>query len=73
MKQYIDKIRSYYTKYIKNNLIKYNAWKTQLTMVINFTFSKDTDTKRLMHSKRDQRCLEESLKGCDSVLRIFKM
>ena len=36
-------------------MIKYNAWKNQLTMVINFKSSMDTDAKHLMHSKKDNR------------------
>ena len=53
IKQYLDKIRSYYTKYIKNNLIKYNLWKDQLTVVMDFKSSKYNDAKHLIHSKKD--------------------
>ena len=40
-----------YLKDIINNLKKSETWKIQLTIVINFIFSKYNDEERLMHSK----------------------
>ena len=42
-----------FLKDIKNNLKKSDTWKTELTITINFIFSKDTDEKRVMHSQSD--------------------
>ena len=36
-----------------NNLKKYELWKIQLTIAINFISSKDTDKVRVIRSKRD--------------------
>ena len=35
------------------NLQKYDTWKIQLTIAINFISSKDIDEDRVMRSKRD--------------------
>ena len=32
---------------------KSDTWKTQLTIAVNFVFSKDNDEERAMHSKSD--------------------
>ena len=40
-------------KDIINNLKKSDSWKIQLTIVINFMFSKDIDEEHAMHSKID--------------------
>ena len=40
-------------KDIINNLKKSNTWRIQLTIAINFIYSKDTDEERVMHSKSD--------------------
>ena len=40
-------------KDIINNLKKSDTWKIQLTIAINFVFSKDTDKELVMHSKSD--------------------
>ena len=40
-------------KNIINNLKKFDPWKTQLTIAINFIFFKDTDKERVIHSKSD--------------------
>ena len=37
------------------NLQKFYMWKLQLTIVINFIFSKDFDKECGMHSKRDNK------------------
>ena len=40
-------------KDIINNLKKFDTWKIQLTIAINFISSKDNDKERVMHSKND--------------------
>ena len=35
------------------NLQKYDTWKIQLTIAINFIFSKGVDEERVMHLKSD--------------------
>ena len=35
------------------NLQKYDKWNIQLTIAINFTFSKGVDEERVMHLKSD--------------------
>ena len=53
VKEYLDKIRPY-LKDIINDLKKSGTWKIQLTITINFIFSKDdNDEEHVMHSKRD--------------------
>ena len=50
--EYLYKIRPY-LKDIINDLKKFDTWKIQLTIAINFISSKDTDEERVMHSKSD--------------------
>ena len=38
---------------VKINFQKFDTWKNQLTMAINFISSKDVDEERVMHSKSD--------------------
>ena len=52
VKEYLNKIRPY-LKDIINNLKKSDMWKVQLTIAINFIFSKDNDEESVMHSKSD--------------------
>ena len=40
-------------KDIINNMKKSDTWRIQLTIAINFIFSKDTDEEHVMHSKSD--------------------
>ena len=42
-----------YLEDIKNNIKKYDTWKTQLTLSIKFMSSKDTDEELLIHSRND--------------------
>ena len=42
-----------YLKDIINNLKKLDTWKIQLTIAIDFIYSKDKDEERVMHSKSD--------------------
>ena len=48
----LNKIRKY-LKDIINALKKYDARKVQLTVAINFIFSKYNDEERAMHSQSD--------------------
>ena len=51
--EYLNKIRPY-LKDIINNFKKSDTWKIQLTIAINFIFSKDhNNQERLMHSESD--------------------
>ena len=50
LKNILNKIRQY-LKNIKNDVKKSDAWKIQLTIAINFMFSKDNDEEHVMHSK----------------------
>ena len=48
----LDKIKPYWRDVIIN-LQKSDTWKIQLTIAINFIFSKNVDEERVMHSKSD--------------------
>ena len=50
LKNILNKIRQY-LKNIENDVKKSDAWKIQLTIAINFMFSKDNDEEHVMHSK----------------------
>ena len=50
VEEYLNKVRKY-LKDIINNLKKSDTWKIQLTIAINFIFSKDDDEKQAMYSK----------------------
>ena len=53
--EYLDKIRPC-LRDITNDLKQSHTWKIQLTITINFVFSKDNnDEDRVMHSKSDNR------------------
>ena len=52
VKKYLNKIRSYLKDTI-NDLKKSDTWKIQLTIAINFSYSKDDDEESAMHSKSD--------------------
>ena len=47
---YLDEIKPY-LKDIINNLKNSDTWKIQLTIAINFICSKNTNEKRVIHSK----------------------
>ena len=49
-KEYLNKIASY-LKDIMNNLQTSDTWKIQLTVAINFIFSKDIDEERIIYLK----------------------
>ena len=49
-KEYLNKIASY-LKDIMNNLQTSDTWKIQLTVAINFIFSKDIDEERVIYLK----------------------
>ena len=48
--EYLDKIKPYLRDIIINPQ-KSDTWKIQLTVAINFIYSKDVDEERVMHSK----------------------
>ena len=50
--EYLSKFRPYLEDTIKN-LKKYEKWKSQLTIAINFSSSKNTDVECVMHAKND--------------------
>ena len=50
IKEYLNKIVSY-LKDIMNNLQISDTWKIQLTVAINFIFSKDIDEERVIYLK----------------------
>ena len=52
VKEYLQEIKPY-LKDIKNNFKKSDTLKIQLTIPINFIFSKNTDEERVIHSKSD--------------------
>ena len=54
IEEYLDKIRSYLRDIIID-LEESDTGKIQLTMAINFIFSRDIDEKRVMHSKSDNK------------------
>ena len=54
IKEYLDEIKPY-LKNIINNLNKSDTQKIQLTIAINFIFSKDTDEEHVMRLKRDNK------------------
>ena len=50
VEEHLNRIRPY-LKGIINNLKKYDTWKIQLTIAINFISSKDNGQNRVMHLK----------------------
>ena len=52
VEEYLNKIRPY-LKDIINNFQKFDTWKIQLTVAMNFISSIDNDEERLVHSKSD--------------------
>ena len=52
-KEYLNEIKRN-LKDIINNLKKFNAWKVQLIVAINFIFSKETNEEKVMYSDSDK-------------------
>ena len=50
VEEYLNKVRQY-LKDIINNLKKSDTWRIQLSIAINFVFSKDNDEKQGIYSK----------------------
>ena len=50
--EYLDKIKSYLRDIIDFQVS--DTWKTQITIEINFIFSKDAEENCVIHSKRDK-------------------
>ena len=52
IEDYFDQIKPYLYELIDDHKAQ-GKWKTQLTMTINFIFSKDSDETRIMHKYSD--------------------
>ena len=52
-KEYLNEIKRN-LKDIINNLKKFDAWKVQLIVAINFIFSKETKEEKVMYSDSDK-------------------
>ena len=52
IQEYLNKFKPY-LKDIIIHLQKFNTWKTELTITINFTFFKDTNEERTMYWRSD--------------------
>ena len=50
VEEYLNKVRQY-LKDIINNIKKSDTWRIQLSIAINFVFSKDNDEKQGIYSK----------------------
>ena len=62
-----------YLKDIKNSLKKFDTWKIQLAISINFIFSKDdTDEEHLMHSKSNKRQTMINDEADEVIKELFK-
>ena len=59
-------------KDIINYLKKSGIWKIQLTIAINFIYSKDNDEERKMHSKSDNIEIIVSDKADGVIEKLFK-
>ena len=55
-----------------NNLKKFDMWKIQLTITINFISSKDNDEKRVMHSKSDKTEIMINDKADEVIEELFE-
>ena len=53
LKEYLNEIKRN-LKDIINNLKKFDAWKVQLIVAINFIFSKETKEEKVMYSDSDK-------------------
>ena len=70
IKEYHDEINPYLKNII--NLNKCDKWKIQLTMAINFMFSRDTDEKHVLHSKSDKIEITINDKADEVIKEIFE-
>ena len=59
-------------KDIINNMKKSDTWRIQLTIAINFIFSKDTDEEHVMHSKSDNIEIVIYNKGDKVIQELFE-
>ena len=55
-----------------NDLKKYDTWKNQLTIAINFMSSKDNDEDRVMHSKNDNIKVTINNKTDEVIEKLFQ-
>ena len=71
VEEYLNKIRPY-ERDIINDLKKSDTWKIQLTMAINFIFSKENNERRVMYSKNDNIKTFLIIKQTNLQKKIFK-
>ena len=55
-----------------NDLKKYDTWKNQLTIAVNFMSSKDNDEERVMHSKNDNIKVMINNKTDEVIEKLFQ-
>ena len=72
VEKYLNKIRSY-LKDIMNKIKKLNKWKIQLTIAINFIFSKGNDEEHVRHSKSDNIEIMINDKANEVIKELFKL
>ena len=71
IENYLNKIRPL-LKDIINDLKKSFMWKIQLTIAVNFIFSKDTDEKHVMHSMSDNIKIMNNDKADEFIEELFQ-
>ena len=69
--EYLTKIETYLRKIIIN-LQNADTWKIQLTIAINFSFWKDTEEERVLHSNSDSIKFTLFSHGNDVIDKLFK-
>ena len=72
VEKYLNEIRSY-LKDIMNKIKKLNKWKIQLTIAINFIFSKDNDEEHVRHSKGDNIQIMINDKANEVIKELFML
>ena len=71
IEEYLNKTRLY-LKNIIDNLKKSDTWKIQLTIAINFIYSKDNDDEEsVKHSKSDNKEIMIRDKGYEVIEELF--
>ena len=68
---YLNKIKPYFRD-LTINLQNSDTWKIQLTIAINFIYSKDTEEKRLIHSMNDNRKFTPYDDANEIVYKLFE-
>ena len=59
-------------KNVINDLKKSDTWKIQLTIAINFMYSKDNDEQRVIYSKSDNIEIMGNGKADEDIEKIFQ-